>query len=98
GGMAARALVCERITLPVRRAGVSRSRYGFLTRRINSCREHVELAVGPGSLQEAPLICAAKNKLRLLCKRGVALRGLQQSERLRVDVTDRGLVPVLRPQ
>ena len=97
-GMAARALVCERIGLPMRRARVGRRRLRLLTGRMNSCREHVESAVGLRSLQKTPLICAAKNKLRDFRERCKALRGLKQSERFRVDAANRGLMPVLRPR
>src|ERR1041385_5412676 len=95
--MAARALVCECIGFPVRRAGVGSGSRGLLPGRMSSCREHFESAVGLRALEEAPLIGAAKHKLRHVRKRCKSLRSLQPGERLRVNATDRGLMPVLWP-
>src|ERR1043166_1442414 len=95
--MAARALVCECIGLPVRRAGVGSGRRGLLARRGSACREHVESAVGLRALEEAPLIRAAKHKLRHVRERCKTPRSLQPGKRFRVNVTDRGLMPVLWP-
>jgi len=64
---------------------------------MNSFREHVESAVGLRSLYEAPLICATENILRHFRERGKALRSLQPGEPFRIDATDRGLMPILRP-